>query len=214
MNKNIPPTKTCKKCKDIKNRSEFISIHVCADCTFKEIEQRRVKKSLVTQMVKASNKAQKKANARVAMHTQLAFDAWNLMRKKDCTYCMVCENKGCTPEQMKWCRMQEAFMLEPDAKKREPLIWDFIMSFQDAVKSIVKAQARYRKYIEVDDAICHINLGMASRFNKMIDEGTYGKKTNLRGYLFVCIRGEIIRLLKTNGTTDISLDWLPEKLRS
>jgi len=216
MCKNIPQTKTCKKCGEKKDRSEFINIRVCTACTDKELEAWKTKRKQATLRAKADMKEFKKLEARKAMQSRLAFEAWTALRTKDageCPYKMTCGNKDCLPDQREWCRKQEAFMYEPDAKRREVLIWDFIMSFQDLIKKLIKTRVTYKKWLRqlgVDDIACQMNMVLARRFVKMMDEGTYGKKKNLKGYLNICIYGESIRLLKVNGMFDYTLDGLTE----
>jgi len=215
-NNNLPPTKTCSKCGEKKDRSEFTAIHVCAACTNKELEGFKDKRERKAQLAKKDARELKRLKAQGTMRAQLALEAWTALRAKntgECPYQMTCEHKGCLPDQREWCLKQEAFMFEPDAKRRERLIWDFVMSFQDLMKELIKRHVAYKKWLrhlEVDDMTCQMNMALARRFIKMMDEGTYGKKTNLGGYLSACVHGESMRLLEANGMFDFSLDGMAE----
>ena len=216
MCKNIPQTKTCIKCGEKKNRREFIAIHVCTACTNKKLEEFKAQRKRKTQSAKEDAKELKRLKAQGAMRAQLAFKAWTALRAKntgECPYQVTCEHKGCLPDQQEWCRKQEAFMYEPNEKRRDALIWGFVMSFQDLIKKLIKKHVAYKKWLrhlDMDDITCQINMALARRFIKMMDEGTYKKKTSLGGYLYVCIHGESMRLLEANGMFDFSLDGMTE----
>ena len=217
MYKNIPQTKTCRKCGEKKDRSEFVSIYTCVSCMDKELKQFKAKRKRAAVQAKKEAKEMKNLKSQKAMQAQLALDAWTALRamcKEDgeCPYRMTCEHKDCPPDQRGWCRLQQAFMFEADAKRREKLVWDFVLSFQDLMKNIIKkhvARKTWARHLEMDDIICQMNMVLARRFIKMMDEGTYVKKTNLKGYLSVSTHGGVIDLLKTNGI-GVSLDYLME----
>jgi len=104
-------------------------------------------------------------------------------------------------------------MDEADPKRRDALIWDFVMSFQDLMRHMVKKRlASWGRRVEVGDVMCHMNLLLYRRFKKAADKGDYCKKVKLKGYINACLGGEIIRLSRINGI-DKSWDEIRERRR-
>jgi len=104
-------------------------------------------------------------------------------------------------------------MFETDAGRRDALIWDFVMSFQDLMRNMVmKRLGSWGRRVEADDVVCHMNLLLFRRFKKAADKGAYYKRVKLKGYINACLGGEIIRLSRTNGT-DKSWDEIRERRR-
>ena len=120
---------------------------------------------------------------------------------------------SCLPDQLEWCRMQQAFMDEPDGKKRDALIWAFVASFQDLMRHMAMKRLKGgRLRPEVEDVVCHMNPLLFRRFKKEADKGSYRKRVKLKGYINACLGGEIIRLSRINGI-DFSLDEMLELRR-
>ena len=117
---------------------------------------------------------------------------------------------SCLSDQQEWCRKQELFMSESNVKLRDKLIWDFILSFQDLMRNMIKK--RKGRNIEIEEAMAHMNLLLYRRFKKAADRGTYYKRVMLKGYINACLGGEIIRIAKANGTDD-SLDFILESMK-
>ena len=110
---------------------------------------------------------------------------------------------SCLPDQREWCDRQQAFMYEADPKRRDALIWDFVMSFQDLMRNMVmKRLASWGRRVEAGDVMCHMNLLLYRRFKKAADKGAYYKRVKLKGYINACLGGEIIRLSRINGIDD------------
>jgi hypothetical protein len=102
-------------------------------------------------------------------------------------------------------------MNEPNEKKRDELIWEFITSLQCLIRNTARKLTRNRgRCLEADDIAGHMNLLLFRRFKRECDNGTYYKRIKLKGYLRACISGETVRLRQINGQ-DLSLDELLEK---
>ena len=120
---------------------------------------------------------------------------------------------SCLPDQQEWCRLQQAFMIETDARRRDALIWDFVTSFRDLMRNMIRKRLRdWGRRVETEDVMCHMNLLLYRRFKKAADKGAYRKKVKLKGYVNACLGGEIIRLSRINGI-DVSLDEMRERRR-
>jgi len=131
------------------------------------------------------------------------------MRLASCRDYESCDS-SCFQDQREWCRKQEAFMDEPDERKKDGLIWDFIVSLQPLIKNTARRLMRGKgRNVETDDATQHLNLLLFRRFKKECDTGTFYKRIKLKGYINSCLRGEIVRLRQINGQ-DLSLDELME----
>jgi len=104
-------------------------------------------------------------------------------------------------------------MFETDAGRRDALIWDFILSFQDLMRNMAKKRlGGWGRRVEVGDVVCHMNLLLFRRFKKAADKGAYYKRVKLKGYINACLGGEIIRLSRINGIDD-SWDEIRERGR-
>ena len=102
-------------------------------------------------------------------------------------------------------------MSEKSLVRRDALIWDFILSFQDCMRNMIKKRVKGRQ-TEIEDVMAHMNLLLYRRFKKAIDKGTYYKRVMLKGYINACLGGEIIRLSRINGIDD-SWDEIRERGR-
>jgi len=132
------------------------------------------------------------------------------MRLETCGDYHTCDS-ACLQDQREWCLMQNAFMSEPDEKKRDALIWEFIISLQPLMKNLARKLSRNKgDAVEVDDLAGHLNLLLFRRFKRERDNGTYYKRVKIKGYVNSCLRGEFVRLRAINGQ-DLSLDEILEK---
>jgi len=232
---DIPQTKICIKCRKRKDGREFLNPWVCMSCMDRKTAKPKpvgidkkppgrqgallvaTCKRLASERKKnaALEKEARKANLRLETQARLASEAHEALLAGrggtgECPYAKTCPQDSCAPDQMKWCRKQEAFMLESDPKKRNSLIWDFVMSFQDLMRTLAKRRIMDFKSLDLDDLTCEANIVFVRRFGGMMDEGTYEKKTNVRAYLYVCLKGIALDLLETNGGRERSLDSMME----
>jgi len=131
------------------------------------------------------------------------------MRLETCRDYHTCDS-SCLQDQREWCKKQEKFMNEPDKKKRDELIWDFIVSLQCLMRNLARKLTRKYRNMETEDLVNHMNSLLFHRFKKTCDSGIFYKRTKLKGYLNRCLRGEAVRLRQINGQ-DLSLDEILEK---
>jgi len=102
-------------------------------------------------------------------------------------------------------------MRETDPKRRDALIWDFVLSFQGLMRNMARKRLRsWGRRVEPEDVVCHMNPLLFRRFKKAADKGAYCKKVKLKGYVNACLGGEIIKLSRTNGG-EASWDMILEK---
>jgi len=132
------------------------------------------------------------------------------MRLASCRDYHSCDS-SCLQDQREWCLMQESFMDEPNEKKRDDLIWEFIISLQPLMKNLARKLSRNKgRNVEADDLAGHMSLLLFRRFKRECDTGAFYKRIKLKGYLRACLTGELVRLRQINGQ-DLSLDELLEK---
>jgi len=94
-------------------------------------------------------------------------------------------------------------MRETDPKRRDALIWDFVLSFQGLMRNMARKRLRsWGRRVEPEDVVCHMNPLLFRRFKKAADKGAYYKRVKLKGYINACLGGEIIRLSRINGIDD------------
>ena len=236
---DIPQTKICIKCRRRKDGREFLNPWVCMPCMDRKAagpksggtgrkprgnhgtllgvvnERLASERKKNAALEREARKTAETLKARLETQTRLASEAHKALiagrgGADECPYARTCPQGSCRPDQQEWCRKQEAFMLEPDAKKRNAMIWDFVMSFQHSMRILAKKRIADFKSLELDDLTCQATFVFVCRFCRMMDEGIYEKKTNVRAYLYVCLKGIALNLLKTNGAPERSLDGMTE----
>lgn len=120
-------------------------------------------------------------------------------------FCNGCENAGCLPDQQEWCRMQDLFMRENDAGKREALVWDFVASFRGLLRSLALKRLGKGGCVGADETVSYMTDLLYRRFAKSAAAGKYYMRKKLKGYLNACLGGEIVALARENRR-DVSLD--------
>ncbi|MCL2381320.1 MAG: hypothetical protein FWC64_06965 [Treponema sp.] len=91
-------------------------------------------------------------------------------------------------------------------QKTDESIWAFISSLLFLIETTAKNHSKRLGYVELDNIINHLALQLFRRFRKELDRETFYVRNKLKGYIAVCVYGEIQQARRKDTINALSFD--------